>query len=1093
MAQNENSTRRFEALIRSIVDHLEHVLPGQAPIQDFVHHNTLHGFQHLPFAEALEAARKVTGANGFLPLSEFRDFLQTGRVTRDDLLKVIDNDPTLQADTVIAEFQDAKLYRRDVLQAVLCHPFQSVTGSQLNWQVEEMQAFGSFQADVSPAFRRLLLQRSGKDTADSIQDLWSACLEKLDLAWFLFHPEELTDLSPAQAEAMLTELDAGELEGSGDLPLVHQMVRNETNRILRNLIIRVGEDYTLRGLLLMLTGHDLLDEIRPRLIRFTSSWLDLGIAAWHSPGRETGFYAAWRQTAMDDLGRLLDDLPEWRDELEILPDDPVAVIVNELQRLNLLPEAQWGNYLQHLALELPGWSGMFNWRHRHPEYEENPTRIDMADYLAVRLVMERIFARQLCRRLWQVDAGLSMLRWYFGQHRSELYIRYHLYNHPLPEYLTNLAEQLTSQPSNPKDNARWGHLADLIWTWLKSPAADHNSGHTVYRSAWRLFRLAQHLGLSAIEIKQLDDAQIEQLFACLDLAEPQLAWLFLQAYENHYRDQLFNAVVQNHGRGRWAERKQRPEAQIVFCMDDREESIRRHLEESNPKIETMGAAGFFGVAINWQGLDDQKVTPLCPIVVTPAHAVKELPREAAIDLAQRHQQRRALRLVVKNILHHESRRNLLSSAAVILAGAPLALLTLLGKLFMPLTVGRLSSSMQQRFDLQVPTDVLINAVNDMPATVEQPRLGFTDTEQADRVTNFLRTIGLRNGFGKFVVLMGHGSGSQNNPHLAAYDCGACSGRHGGPNARTFAAMANRPEVRALLKERGLVLADDCWFIGAEHNTCDDSITWYDTDRIPAGLHKAFSRLQSDLYQASLNSAHERCRRFASAPDNPGLFQALRHVKRRSLDFSQTRPELGHATNAAAFIGRRSLSQGAFFDRRVFLISYNPLEDPDGAIVEAILLAAGPVGAGINLEYYFSTVNNEQYGCGTKITHNVTGLYGVMEGTGSDLRTGLPKQMVEIHEAMRLQILVEATTDILGKIYARQPVLQELVGNGWVLLSAKDPCSEQIQVFVPGRGFIPWQGKTVPLKTVSQSADWYFNQSGPQEPVLIKQKGKSSHV
>jgi uncharacterized protein YbcC (UPF0753/DUF2309 family) len=38
------------------------------------------------------------------------------------------------------------------------------------------------------------------------------------------------------------------------------------------------------------------------------------------------------------------------------------------------------------------------------------------------------------------------------------------------------------------------------------------------------------------------------------------------------------------------------------------------------------------------------------------------------------------------------------------------------------------------------------------------------------------------------------------------------------------------------------------------------------------------------------------------------------------------PELGHATVAAAFVGRRTMSRGAFFDRRVFLISYDPLPD-----------------------------------------------------------------------------------------------------------------------------------------------------------------------
>lgn len=178
---------------------------------------------------------------------------------------------------------------------------------------------------------------------------------------------------------------------------------------------------------------------------------------------------------------------------------------------------------------------------------------------------------------------------------------------------------------------------------------------------------------------------------------------------------------------------------------------------------------------------------------------------------------------------------------------------------------------------------------------------------------------------------------------------------------------------------------------------------------------------------------------------------------RALDFSQARPELGHATNAAAVIGRRSLTQGAFFDRRVFLISYDPTQDPEGKVLEAILLAAGPVGVGISLEYYFSTVDNERYGCGSKVTHNLTGLFGVMEGAASDLRTGLPKQMIEIHEAIRLQVVVEAKTAVLAEIYERQPPLQELIGKGWLLLSAMDPDSGEISptgALSPGRGSAP---------------------------------------
>ncbi|MDD5578800.1 MAG: DUF2309 domain-containing protein [Methylobacter sp.] len=1066
---------------------LDHVLPGQAPILDFVHHNTLHGYQHLPFEEALAASEALTGNCGYLPEAQYRNIYQQGRINDADISAALAHNARLQAGQIVCALPDKIITRNDIYRIAVLFDLQGVTVSRLNWQIEELHALDSVQADVPEKVRCELLTADNRPKND-IRHLWQAILNKLGLEQAALHAENMLDLSLEQAEHWLVKVHSEHADTNGIS--AHQHMRQQAGAALDELLGQVGDSISLRGFILALSGTDILDSIRPQLIRLCASAMDEGIAPWQLPERSRlGFYGAWRATVRYDANSFLHELPDWRQITGELPEDAVDAIILQLNHLEI-PQAQWEGYLRRLALELPGWSGMINWRQQHPTYNTaNNAPVKLAEYLAIRLTLDRLWLNQVCRQTWKIEARLSSLQGYFRKNLSEFMVRRHLYQGNLPEYLTQMAESLTSHAGSERHNrADWQQLADLIRTWQFSSMAENNAGCSVCNSGWRLFRLCQHLGLSAAHVENLHKQDLQQMLGIVDeftVNERSKVWL--TAYEYHYRERFFQALRANHNRGRWAKRETRPDAQIIFCMDDREEGFRRHLEELNPAIETLGAAGFFGVPMNYKGLDDSHVTPLCPVVVTPSHEVKEVPRPGSEHALARHNRGRKLRHRIANLVYQGLRRNLLLSHPVIDAIAPVTLAGLLGKSLLPKVQQSLVAGFARRVSPDVKTRLLFTSLdNTTVASPEYPKLGFTDSEQADRVAGFLRNTGLTYGFSELVVLMGHGSISQNNSHMAAYDCGACSGRHGGPNARVFAAMANRPEIRNRLAERGINIPSDTWFIGAEHNTCNEEISWYDLNDMPAGHQPAFNKLLDELLHARRMSAHERCRRLASAPRNPTPKQALAHIQERAADFSQVRPELGHATNAAALIGRRSLTQGAFFDRRLFLISYDPTQDPDGKLLEDILLAVGPVGAGINLEYYFSTVNNERFGCGSKVPHNVTGFFGVMEGASSDLRTGLPRQMVEIHEAMRLQILVEAKTSVLEQIVDRQESLRELIGGGWVHLSTKDPDSGEIFIFERGTGFVLWQAEVKDLPVCEKSMDCYRDHTLPVPPVLIKQ-------
>ncbi len=239
------------------------------------------------------------------------------------------------------------------------------------------------------------------------------------------------------------------------------------------------------------------------------------------------------------------------------------------------------------------------------------------------------------------------------------------------------------------------------------------------------------------------------------------------------------------------------------------------------------------------------------------------------------------------------------------------------------------------------------------------------------------------------------------------------------------------------------IPSDTHFLAGQVDTSTDDVQLFDLEDAPPTHRADIARLLEDLKEATRLTSQERCARFPEVTTTLPAHKAASHVRRRSMDWSQVRPEWGLSGNTAFIVGRRDLTKALDLEGRVFLHSYDYREDPSNRLLEVLLTAPQVVAQWINMEHYFSTVDNEVYGGGSKVYHNVVGRIGIMSGPWSDLRLGLAWQTVmngdvPFHEPMRLLTIVEAPRERLEKLIARHEVLQHFYHNEWVHLVALEP-------------------------------------------------------
>jgi uncharacterized protein len=1009
------------------------------PMRTFVHHNPLHGLEHLPFDEAVYEARRTLGGNGYLSIESFRNCFRTGRIQPRHLDAIL---------KLCARSEQVKLGAREITHL--------------------------------EALRAAMVV----DTAAPVDDRLDALLTR--------HADR--NVIAALTNRLQTTLAPSPVRAS----------TAEPHDLDCNVLLASWCDRTL--------GTHINEQINREMIKWCEAFLDEGHATWRMPGREKGFYAAWRF-----LGQR-----EWspcgiKNNREKITDLPALAEDSLLQSVAILgiPAKSWQNYFSlHLAA-LSGWSSFIKWRADQSEYEwQIAYPIDLVQYLAVRLWYERELVHQACRRALAVDGNAAAI-----------------------------SAEIRKRGNSAVENAA-------------NPEAKQCNDRV---AAWRLVHLARALELEPMLLTQTPAETLQILLDWMkDFPESAHGPIWLKALEAGYQEELLEKLRFKIGRLNEflpsrslvgaplgtiefaADSQVRPQAQTVFCIDVRSEPLRRNLEATGD-YETFGFAGFFAVAIRHQALGSHHETDQFPVILKSKNYVREIPRTYHGQFIVRHRHRAKL-LEAFHTLLYDLKENVVTPYVMVESLGWFYSLPLVGKnicaaryrtamdwirrkLVPPvattLTVDKLSRqeveemlaaeqraatrrALQEKFgernlnlslerleflrrraledeDIGEPSpqarSTALTAEEEAEFVVDLrqhyginraaafarleriTRTGFTLGEQVYTVETVLRMIGLTTNFARLVLFCGHASSSENNPFEAALDCGACGGNSGRPNARVLAIMANKPLVREQLGKNGIAVPQDTYFIAGQHNTTTDELELFDLEDLPPTHRKDLLQLMRDLERAGARNSQERCPRFPEIDKPLRASKARREVRRRSSDWSQVRPEWGLSGNAAMIIGRRGLTRGIQLDGRVFLHSYDYRGDPEGKVLEAVMTGPQIVAQWINMEHYFSTVDQEIYGSGSKIYHNVVGRLGVMSGPQSDLRTGLAWQTVmngqhPYHEAMRLVTLIEAPLDRIDSIVRNQRPLQRLYDNEWMHLFAIDPQVQLCYRYVPKQG---WSG------------------------------------
>lgn len=1084
------------------------------PLRTVIARNPLQALEHLPFDDAVRRGQQLFGGRGYLTNEEFRALYAQGRITREGILRALRLlKPELAAQVALRAGARA-IEAAEVLFLHLVYGLDAIDPHVLHWKIDHEDALRRIRPDVPADARQRILSRTRVELTHE-----RAVRHELD-GRLRAQKERAGPAAPRMGDpearyvsavwgSLLQVLDLGDRSEFGSLFTDGRHSHDSASQAAGPDLPSEPLERTVAEWIGALTSVDVVQQINEQMIKWCGAFLDEGLAAWGMPERRQGFYQAWRDLAWRDLSLWFLGIRGGAKTIRTLPDQPEEVLAACLHRLDI-PSEQWTEYLaRHLTL-LPGWAGLIRWRAENPDYPEQHSHpINLTEYLAVRIWYEAELAQRICRSKLGIDARLPALRASAGQTRAGDRAD-HAAAGPAAERTRRLcrdawrlfhaAQFLELFPDEIHALGRSG-LQAVLRLLDCFPPHDHGPvWQEAYEERYRhelISRLTRHRARSAV----VQGRPRAQAVFCIDVrSEPLRRHLEAQGeyetlgFAGFFGVPLCFRPMETEREASLCPVLIRPKHRVAEVPRTGQErllgrslagsSLQRALQHlfhelkssllaSYPLVDVIGwvyglvLLGKTVLLAPYRSLRRKLQGQLIPPVPTQIPIEKLAKKDAEAVLAAKE------RTVVEEAVSRYGGRRSRSSRLLAALSEELRLAAITGAAAAdedgvasaPVTQAacmlELSREQEQSLLRELRERYGLNAHRHAAELERLLAYGFAPEEQAVLVETALRLMGLTGNFARLVLLCGHGSTSENNPMAAALDCGACGGNHGGPNARVLASMANRSRVRARLLERGIAIPDDTWFIAGKHDTTTDRVIVFDQEEIPETHEPDLKALLRALEQAGAQVALERCRRLPASPKRLTAEQAVRHVRQRSADWSQIRPEWGLSSNAACIIGRRALTRGLDLHGRVFLHSYDPSQDEDGKRLEVIMTAPLVVMQMINLQYYFSSVDPWVYGSGSKVIHNVAGGVGVMLGRQSDLQAGLPLQSVmdgpaHFHEPLRLLAIIEAPATRINSIIERHLILQRFFNNGWVSLLAVDPATGAFHRYRPGGEWEPYR-------------------------------------